>query len=144
MCFKVEIGSVSSKQAYSAELKKHMYLSKENHLCLKVQQQAHRFPVRTELVFERSTSCNSEFSRWLKDNFVPNRPFQLSWRNTCIRPMNTICVRSDSIYHLTSLWNFVSFWMEFFLQLWYFKVYRLTQLSWRNTGNSSKKKNYLS
>jgi hypothetical protein len=31
--FKVEKGSFCSKKAYSAELKKHMYLSKENQLC---------------------------------------------------------------------------------------------------------------
>jgi hypothetical protein len=32
-CFTVDIGSVGSKEAYSAELKKHMYLSKETNLC---------------------------------------------------------------------------------------------------------------
>jgi hypothetical protein len=32
-CFKVMIGSYCSKYAYSSELKKHMHLSKENHLC---------------------------------------------------------------------------------------------------------------
>jgi hypothetical protein len=32
-CFKVHKGSFSSKQAYSAKVKKHTYLSKENHVC---------------------------------------------------------------------------------------------------------------
>jgi hypothetical protein len=32
----VEIGSVSSKYAYSGELKKYMYLWKRNHLCWKL------------------------------------------------------------------------------------------------------------
>jgi hypothetical protein len=32
-CVYLEIGSVYSKKAYSGELKKHMYLSKENHAC---------------------------------------------------------------------------------------------------------------
>jgi hypothetical protein len=31
--FKLEIGNVCSKEAFLAELKKYMYLSKENHLC---------------------------------------------------------------------------------------------------------------
>jgi hypothetical protein len=56
MCFKVEIGCVCSKPAYSAELKKHMYLSLENHLHLKLQHLAHYLPVRIELFFERNTS----------------------------------------------------------------------------------------
>jgi hypothetical protein len=60
--FKVEIGSFYSKQAYSAEVKKHIDLSKENHLCLKLQHLANWFPVRTELVFERNNSCKSEIS----------------------------------------------------------------------------------
>jgi hypothetical protein len=33
MVFKVEIGSFCPKYAYSANLKKHMYLLRENHLC---------------------------------------------------------------------------------------------------------------
>jgi hypothetical protein len=33
MLFKVEYASFCSKYAYLAELKKHMYLSNENHLC---------------------------------------------------------------------------------------------------------------
>jgi hypothetical protein len=53
---KVEKGSFYSKKAYSAELKKHLYLSEENHLFKKLQHQAHCFPVRTELVFDRNTS----------------------------------------------------------------------------------------
>jgi hypothetical protein len=30
-----------------------------------------------ELVFERDTPCKSEFERWRKAHFVPNRPTQL-------------------------------------------------------------------
>jgi hypothetical protein len=33
VAFKVEKGSFYSKWAYSAQLKKHMYLSKDNNLC---------------------------------------------------------------------------------------------------------------
>jgi hypothetical protein len=39
-----------------------MYLSKENHLCLKLQHLAHCFSVRIELVCARNTSCNLGFS----------------------------------------------------------------------------------
>jgi hypothetical protein len=35
------------------------------------------FPVRIEFVFERNSYCKSEFSRWFKVHFVPNRPIQL-------------------------------------------------------------------
>jgi hypothetical protein len=44
---KVEIGSVCSKEECSAELKKDMYPSKENHLGQKLQHAAHCFSVRT-------------------------------------------------------------------------------------------------
>jgi hypothetical protein len=47
--FKVEIGSVSSKLACSAELKKHMFHLKDNHLCKKQKHVEQCFPVRTEL-----------------------------------------------------------------------------------------------
>jgi hypothetical protein len=33
LCFKVEIGSVCSKEAFYAKMEKNMYLSKENQLC---------------------------------------------------------------------------------------------------------------
>jgi hypothetical protein len=36
------------------------------------------FPERIELVFERKTSCKSEFSSWWKSHFVPNIKIQLS------------------------------------------------------------------
>jgi hypothetical protein len=36
---------------------KHMYLSKENHLCYKQEHLAHCSPVRIELVFERNITC---------------------------------------------------------------------------------------
>jgi hypothetical protein len=73
MLFKVEIGSVCSKLGYSAELKKHMYISKENHFCQKEEYLTHCFPVGIEVVFERNTSLKSEFSRWRKAHFVRNR-----------------------------------------------------------------------
>jgi hypothetical protein len=37
---------------YSAELKKHMHLSKENHVCYTVEHIAHCVPVRIELVLK--------------------------------------------------------------------------------------------
>jgi hypothetical protein len=67
----VGIGSVGSKVAYSAELKKHMYLSKEN--MLKAAASAHYVPVRIEVVCERNTSCKPDISRWRNAHFLPNK-----------------------------------------------------------------------
>jgi hypothetical protein len=57
--FQVEIGSVSSKEAFSGVLKKEMNLPKYNHLCWKQEHLEHFFLVNIELVFERNTSCKS-------------------------------------------------------------------------------------
>jgi hypothetical protein len=75
--FKVEIGSICSKYAYSADLKKHMYLSEELHLYQKLQYLLHGCPVIIELLIERNTSCKSEFSRWRKAHFAPSGLFSL-------------------------------------------------------------------
>jgi hypothetical protein len=56
--FIVEIGSDGFKWGYSAELKKHIYLSKDNHLCLKQENLAPCFLMRTEVVLERIHSTN--------------------------------------------------------------------------------------
>jgi hypothetical protein len=55
-------------------MKKHMYLPKENHLCLKLQIQACCFPVRTVLVFERKTSWKSELSK-CADSFCSKQAY---------------------------------------------------------------------
>jgi hypothetical protein len=60
------------------ELKEQMYLSKENHFCQKQENLSQCFPVGMELVFEKNTSCKSEFERWRMALFVPNRPVQLN------------------------------------------------------------------
>jgi hypothetical protein len=79
-------------------LKKHMYLSKENHLCLKQEYLTHSFPVRIDLVFEGNSSCKHRFQDGvIYAFFTPKRPSQLSWENTCISPMKTIYDRSCSI-----------------------------------------------
>jgi hypothetical protein len=49
--FKVPVVSVSSKYSYSAELKKHMNHSKENHLCYKQEHLADCFPGRIVSLF---------------------------------------------------------------------------------------------
>jgi hypothetical protein len=60
--------------------------------------------VRTEVVFERNIACPFRFSRERNAHFVPNRPFQLSLRNTCISGKKTVCVRKRrSILHIVSL-----------------------------------------
>jgi hypothetical protein len=42
-----------------------------------LQNLAHCFSVRIELVFERNTSWTSGLEMWQKSDFVPNRPTQL-------------------------------------------------------------------
>jgi hypothetical protein len=79
----VDIGSLCSKENYP-ELIKQMYLLKENHVWSKPQPLAHYFPVRIVFVFERNASCKTQFSRWRKAHFLPNRPIQLGWRNKWI------------------------------------------------------------
>jgi hypothetical protein len=64
---------------------------------------AHFFSVRVEIVFIRNTSCNEGFSRSDRSPFVPNRPLQLSRRNTCISPKETTYVRNGTILHIVSL-----------------------------------------
>jgi hypothetical protein len=78
----VEIGSLFSKKAYSAELKKYIYLSKQNNIGEKLQHLEPCCPVSIELVFEWKTSCQTQFSRYRKAHFLSNRPTQLSCRNT--------------------------------------------------------------
>jgi hypothetical protein len=63
MFLKVDIGSFCSIEDYVAEVKKHMYHTKENHFGYKLQHLAPCFPVNIELILERSTSCNLGFSR---------------------------------------------------------------------------------
>ena len=75
--FKVEIGAHFCTLAYSAELKKHMYVSRQNNICEKLKHLEPCCPVRIVLVFEWNTSCKTPFSECRKAHFVPNRP--LSW-----------------------------------------------------------------
>jgi hypothetical protein len=76
--FKVEIGSVSSHEAYSAELKKHKDHSKENPVCVKLQHLTNYFSLSIEFVVKRNSSCQSSFSKYRKADFVPNGPIQHS------------------------------------------------------------------
>jgi hypothetical protein len=57
----VEIDSHFSKKAYSGELKRHMYVLEEYHLCKKQEHLGHCFPVRVELVFASNTFYNLGF-----------------------------------------------------------------------------------
>jgi hypothetical protein len=59
-------------------LRKHKYLSKENHLCQKEDHPPTGFPVGTASVFERNTSCSLGFSWWREALFDPDRPIHLS------------------------------------------------------------------
>jgi hypothetical protein len=74
----MEMVSLCSKQAYAAELKIHMYLSKEKYLYQKQEHPVYCLPVKIDIVFDMKTSCNIGFSRWRCALFIPNRPIQLS------------------------------------------------------------------
>jgi hypothetical protein len=54
-----------------------MYDSKEKQESKKLQHLAYCVPVRNQVVFERITSCKSQFSRCKKISVFPNRPIQL-------------------------------------------------------------------
>jgi hypothetical protein len=92
-CFKVDIGSVCYKLAYSAKLKKHKNLSKENHVCQKQEHLAHCFPVSIEVVFERNTLANHSFQfrlwlmllwiglfSWVEETHVPLQRKPSCWK----------------------------------------------------------------
>jgi hypothetical protein len=55
-----------------------LYVLEENHPCYKKKGLENCFTVRIELVLERNTACESEFSRVRSVHFVPNRPIQLN------------------------------------------------------------------
>jgi hypothetical protein len=81
-----------------------------------------------------------EFSRWRKAHFVPYRPIQLSCRNTCVSPQKPSVLEAAPSSTLFPCENWVSFWMEFFLQIIVFKVGKGSfwsnwpiELRWRNT-----------
>jgi hypothetical protein len=75
----VEIGSLCSKLAYSAELKKHMYLFKENCLWQKHEHVAYWLPVRIEVVCEKNTSCNLGFFGG-DSHFCSKRAYSAEWK----------------------------------------------------------------
>jgi hypothetical protein len=75
------------------------------------------FPCENWVCFQK------EYSLWIivfkvrKGCFSSNKPFQLSWRNTCISPKKTIYFRICSIYHIVPSENRISFWKEYVLQI---------------------------
>jgi hypothetical protein len=120
--FKVEIGSVCSKSAWFAKVRKQMNLSKENHGCSKQKRQAYCFPVRIELVLERNTMWLWKFSGWRKGHWVPNHLFRWFGETPVHlqrRPSLKEAVASVTLY---SRENWVIFCNEYFLQILHFKV----------------------
>jgi hypothetical protein len=81
-CFKVLIGSLCFKLAYSAVLKKHMFLCKEHLLCKKKGYLTPCFSVKPEWVFERNTSCNVGVSTWWYTLFISSFLIEFNERNT--------------------------------------------------------------
>jgi hypothetical protein len=73
---KVDVGSVCSKLAYSADLKKHTCLSKDNPSRLENGAGSTLLSFQNWLTFERNTSWKLCFSMLRKALFVPNRPIQ--------------------------------------------------------------------
>jgi hypothetical protein len=88
------------KQAYLAKLKKHIYLSKGNHLCLKQKHLAHCFSAKLELVFERKTSCNLGVARWRQVLFIKIGILSRIEEQPVAFEKTTLCVKRRSIYPL--------------------------------------------
>jgi hypothetical protein len=72
------LGSLCSKYTFSAELKKHMFLSKDSHLGYKQEHVEQWCPERSEVVLERNASCKSSYPRCRNAHSVPNMAIQLS------------------------------------------------------------------
>ena len=86
-----------------------------------MQHLAHCFPVRIEFVFERNTSCESEFSRWRKALFFPKGIFD-QIEETCVSLKRKPCVlQPGASTTLFSCENCVSFLKKIFLQFTIFK-----------------------
>jgi hypothetical protein len=77
---------------------KHKYLPTENHLSLKKEYLAHCFSVKTELVFERNTSCKSEFNGEESLTFF-QRPIHLCWRETCVSRTEVFLLDAGATMH---------------------------------------------
>jgi hypothetical protein len=147
--FKVEKHSIWSKWAYSANLKKHMYLSKEKHLSYKQEHLACSLHVRIELVFERNTACLLGFSRVEMYIFFQKGLFR--WmvethdsfqRKTC----RLECRASSSCFP----WEVSEFFKGIFLLIRVFKGKKRSfvrnrpiQLNWKSTLTSEKKTIYV-
>jgi hypothetical protein len=112
-CFKVEIGSVSSKLAYSAELKKHMFHSKDNHLFKKQEHVEHCFLVRTELVLRVLLLAIQAF-KVEKGWFCSKWAYLSRGRKTCVHPKKTMYVGSCTNYLIVSLWKLGNLLKEIF------------------------------
>jgi hypothetical protein len=80
------------------------------------------FPCENWESFERNTYCKSEFSKWRKSHFVPNRPIQLSWQNTCIFKRKSYVLEAGTSSKLFPCENWISLWKKYFLQI---KVFNL-------------------
>jgi hypothetical protein len=98
----VEIGSLSSKEAYSADFKKHMYHSKENHLCYQLQHLEHRFPVKIELVFKGILLQINVF-KMEKGSFCSKQVSSAELMKHMCLSNKTICVRTQSIWQIISM-----------------------------------------
>jgi hypothetical protein len=106
--------------------------------------------VRIGLLFDRNTSSKSSFSKWRMAHFGQNRPIELSCRNTSIYQKKIICVRSRSIMHIVSLWEwgFCQIYTSYnlYVSRWRYAQFVPNlpiQLSWRNTCVSPKKTTLL-
>ena len=73
----METGSLFSKQDYSTELKKYVYLLKENHLCYKQEQLGHCFPVELSLFLKGILPASKDFQCGDKISLL-NRAIQVS------------------------------------------------------------------
>jgi hypothetical protein len=138
--FVADLGSVCSKKLYSAQLKIHMYHSKET------------ISVRSCTTYH--IVALGEFSFWWKYfllirfdkealHFLPIRPLKHSWRTTCIMQRKSSILEVATSSTLFSLQNWVSFLKWYFLQLMFFKV-EVSSCSKYSYLDEMKKHMYLS
>jgi hypothetical protein len=86
-----------------------------------MQHLAHFVPVRIEFVFEGNPSCESEFSRWRKSDFVP-KVSSAKLKKNMYPSKEKHLLRTKSFHHIVSLYNWLSFERYYFLRLRWFKV----------------------
>jgi hypothetical protein len=99
------------------------------------------FPYENWVGFWKEYCGNLGFSRWRVSHFVPNRCIQLRWSSTCISWKKTLWVRSRSIQHIGSCYNWGSFIKEYCLSIRVFILLKMPLFSWVEEAHVSLERN---